>query len=194
MNYVRRLLFFIQYLFKPRWDTGITPPEVEDFVSHHPPGRALDLGCGTGTNVIYLIQHGWQATGVDFIPEAIRKAKQKALQASVEADLFVGDVTRLNNVSGPFDLILDIGCFHSLPAADRKTYLDNVLKLLAQDGTYLLYAFFNNSDDGSIGLSNHDLEQMKCCLELIDRQDGSFHEQKSAWFTWHHSKNLSQIE
>jgi 2-polyprenyl-3-methyl-5-hydroxy-6-metoxy-1,4-benzoquinol methylase len=194
MNHLRRLFFSIQYHFKPRWDTGITPPEVEDFVARHPPGRALDLGCGTGTNVIYLFQHGWQVTGVDFIHGAIRQAKQKARQAGVEANLLVGDVTQLSGVSGPFDLILDIGCFHSLPVSDRKAYLDNVVKLLSKDGSYLLYAFFMDSDNGGPGLTNDDLERMKCCLELVDRQDGEFRGRKSAYFTWLHSKDASPIE
>ena len=56
------------------WDTNITPPEVKEFIAAAPPGKALDLGCGTGTNAITLAQHGWQATGVDFAPKAIRTA------------------------------------------------------------------------------------------------------------------------
>ncbi len=51
------------------WDTQITPPEVMEFLSGTPPGKALDLGCGTGTNAITLARHGWQVTGVDFIPK-----------------------------------------------------------------------------------------------------------------------------
>src|SRR5881296_1344749 len=49
---------------RPPWDTGITPPEVERFVASHAPGRAIDLGCGTGTNAVYLARHGWSAVGV----------------------------------------------------------------------------------------------------------------------------------
>ncbi|TMK17193.1 MAG: methyltransferase domain-containing protein [Actinobacteria bacterium] len=53
------------------WDTGVTPPEVVDLIEGPAAvaaGRALDLGCGTGTNVRYLAQHGWEATGVDAVP------------------------------------------------------------------------------------------------------------------------------
>ena len=48
-------------------------------------GRALDLGCGTGTNSIYLAQHGWETTGVDFVPRAIGIAKRKAEAAQDRA-------------------------------------------------------------------------------------------------------------
>ncbi|MCK7512216.1 MAG: methyltransferase domain-containing protein [Desulfobacterales bacterium] len=62
------------------WDTNITPPEVMEFIAETPPGRALDLGCGTGTNAIALARHGWQATGVDFAPKAVHKARAARLK------------------------------------------------------------------------------------------------------------------
>src|SRR4030088_2327032 len=62
---MRRLWFGLWYWLprRPPWDTGVTPPELERFMGSHPPGRALDLGCGTGTNVVYLTRHGWTAGG-----------------------------------------------------------------------------------------------------------------------------------
>ena len=42
------------------------------------PGRALDLGCGTGTTVLWLAQQGWTAVGVDFSSLAIESARRKA--------------------------------------------------------------------------------------------------------------------
>ena len=82
----RRMLYRQMYRFgAPRWDTNITPPEVVAVIEGAAPlpaGRALDLGCGTGTNVIYLAQHGWETIGVDFSPVAIQQARQKAKQFS----------------------------------------------------------------------------------------------------------------
>ena len=54
MNFLRRLSFLLWYFRDPPWDTNISPPELLDFINRHPPGRVLDLGCGTGTNVITL--------------------------------------------------------------------------------------------------------------------------------------------
>src|SRR5256885_14173336 len=93
------------------WDTGVSPPELERFVASHPAGRALDLGCGTGANVVYLARHGWEAKGVDFAGRAIAKARRRARDAEGACTLIAGDVTRLS-VAGPFDLALDSGCLH----------------------------------------------------------------------------------
>ncbi|HET7089774.1 MAG TPA: methyltransferase domain-containing protein [Anaerolineae bacterium] len=63
-----RWFYDLSYRFsKPDWDTGLTPPEVIAEVENgRSPGRALDLGCGTGTHTIYLAQHGFSVVGVDF--------------------------------------------------------------------------------------------------------------------------------
>lgn len=141
---LRRLRFALMYLSgRPRWDTEITPPELVDFVGHTAPGRALDLGCGTGTNVVYLARRGWDAIGVDFVPQAIARARRRAAQAGVDgrARLLVADVTRLPDLGRPFDLALDIGCLHSLPRTKRRDYARGLVARLRPGATYLLYAF-----------------------------------------------------
>lgn len=105
--------------FKP-WDSGVPPPKLVAAVEgpeRVTPGKALDLGCGTGTNCVYLAQHGWQATGVDFVPRAIAMARWKAEAAAVSPRLVVGDVTRLGSlgIGTGYGLLLDLGCFHSIP-------------------------------------------------------------------------------
>lgn len=138
-----RFFFRFSYLlgFKP-WDSGIPPPELVELVEGPkalPRGRALDLGCGTGTNCKYLVDHGWEVTGVDFVPRAIAAAKRKAPGAK----LLVGDVTRLreSGVSGPFALMLDLGCFHSIPDARRDAFVDEVAHIAAPGATLLMFAF-----------------------------------------------------
>ncbi|HEX6231126.1 MAG TPA: class I SAM-dependent methyltransferase [Actinomycetota bacterium] len=127
------------------WDTGITPPEVVEVVEGAdplPPGRALDLGCGTGTNVLYLVQHGWQAVGVDFSARAIAEARRKA-EGVRGAEFRVGDVTRLADVGvrGPFDFVLDIGCFHSVPLRRRTRYVDGVARSTRPGATLMIFAW-----------------------------------------------------
>lgn len=193
MPLTSRLFFFLRYLANPPWDTGITPPELTAFVASHPAGRALELGCGTGTNAIYLAKHGWQVTAVDFVASAITKARKKAIQEGVKIQFLVEDVARLHGITGPFDLILDIGCFHSLPDQEGKAYLRHVAQLLDQQGTFLLYSMISGSNN-EFGLSMSDLEQMGKILELVQRQDGTDRGRRSAWLTWRKPVDQSAMQ
>lgn len=185
MSLIRRVYFNLWYFFNPPWDTGVSPPELMAFIESHPPGRALDLGCGTGTNVITLARHGWQVTGVDFAATAIAQAKSKARQAGVAVDLQVADVTNLKRFSEPFDLILDMGCFHSLSGDAVRQYAQNLERLLAPGGTFLLYGFFRDQQDGGPGLVEADIVALKAHLALVERQHGTERGLRpSAWFTF----------
>ncbi|MFZ5912488.1 MAG: class I SAM-dependent methyltransferase [Chloroflexota bacterium] len=190
---LRRLHFALSYLSAPPWDTGVSPPELLDFIAQHPPGRALDLGCGTGTNALTLARAGWSATGVDFVPRAIRAARRKAKSANLHAEFLVADVTRLPPFPAPFDLVLDIGCFHSL--GERKAdYLAQLEGLLAPGGTWLAYGFLAPAPpltgrfDGAQhkpGVAEADLERIPASLSLLWRQDGTERGMRpSAWFLY----------
>ncbi len=138
--------FEFQYRFgKPRWDTGVTPPEVTAMieVGMVQGNRALDMGCGTGTNAIYLAQNGFQVVGVDFSAKAIAFAQEKAKKAGVPAEFRVGDVSRLDSlgVRDPFDFILDIGCFHSIEPSRRQPYAAGIARLARHGALFMLYAF-----------------------------------------------------
>ena len=180
---LRRLTFNLWYFFRPPWDSGISPPELLDFLAHHPAGRAIDLGCGTGTNVLTLAQHGWQVTGIDFVPRAIQVARQKLADARVQADLSVGDVTDLKGISGPFDLALDMGCFHGINS--RSAYLSELSRVLARGGYWLMYGFFKPESAASgPGLTAADLENIHLFgFDLLSRQDGvDGRGRPSGWF------------
>ncbi len=189
MDWRKLLLFNVWYYQKPPWDSGISPPELMEFIRRQPPGRALDLGCGTGTNAITLAKNGWQASGVDFAWRAIRMARRKAKQAGVRADFRMGDATRLPGIPGPFELILDIGCFHSLSRESRQAYLSNLERLLAPGGTFLLYGFLKDPAQRRAEIAAEDIQDFSRILEPVSRQEGSDRAGggKSVWLTFRKS-------
>jgi len=182
---IRKIIYNLWYLKSPPWDTGISPPELLDYLAQHPQGRALDLGCGTGTNAMTLAQHGWKTTAVDFAPRAIRIARKRAEQAGLDIDFIVDDVTILNKIAGRFELILDIGCFHGLTTAGKERYIATLERIIAQDGTLLMYAFLSQSEEKGIGLLPADLERLTSILRLVHRQEGTERGiRSSAWLTF----------
>jgi 2-polyprenyl-3-methyl-5-hydroxy-6-metoxy-1,4-benzoquinol methylase len=102
------------------------------------PCRAIDLGCGTGRNTLFLAQRGFDATGVDFASSAIMKARQKAEATGLKADFVVDDLTNLTNVSGTFDFLVDAGVIDSLNPKSRDRYLQNVLTLTHPGSQFFL--------------------------------------------------------
>jgi len=185
---IRRLFFELQYLLKkPPWDTGISPPELIEFLDNNPPGRALDLGCGTGTNALTMAQYGWDVVGIDISSRAIKKAQQKTNSVGANVLFLQGDVTELKGVDGTFDLILDIGCFHAISIPSKKKYAENLSKFLRPDGTFLLYTWLQQEIDGDKTRTPEekllDLFSDCCeCTNIVRGSDWASHH-RSAWFT-----------
>jgi SAM-dependent methyltransferase len=182
---LRRLRYEWFYLRgKPPWDTNLTPPELRALVEDEQfvPGRALDIGCGTGTNVIYLAQHGFDVTGIDFVPRAIARARTKAQRAQVSADLRVGDVLSQLALGTPFDLVLDIGCFHNFDGAARTRYEYNLANWTHRGSTYLLYAFFPRVwGSRTFGIAPDDVQKIfGAHFSLLS----STSDEDSAWYRW----------
>jgi SAM-dependent methyltransferase len=184
-NLIRRLQFHTWYYRQPPWDTGISPPELREFIDTHPPGRAIDIGCGTGTNLVTLARAGWQVTGVDFAPRAISLARQKLKHAGIQANVRVADATRLQGIAGPFDLAFDLGCFHGIDPSGQILYLEELDRILAPNGYWLMYGFLKmDPAQARSGLSEADIHCISARLTPRSRRHGSDDTRggASAWF------------
>ena len=134
------------------WDSGITPPEVEDFwaADHIPAAErtgaiALDMGCGTGTNVAFLAARGLSVVGVELAGNGLTIAQQRLAKKHPSLlpriHLIQGSVTQLPLINLGARYVLDIGCFHAIPPSLRVNYAACVITNLAPGGFYHLYAF-----------------------------------------------------
>ena len=142
------------------WDTGITPPEVQEFWREHTElaigGFSLDIGCGTGLNTLFLARQGLRAVGIDLSGQALQQARRR-LDAQSQlgpcpeggaASFVQADVSRLPLDRPEAAYALDIGCLHSLPDARRAAYAEGVCRVLRERGYYHLYVFDRDQTDG----------------------------------------------
>ncbi|MGH3425073.1 MAG: class I SAM-dependent methyltransferase [Nocardioidaceae bacterium] len=107
-----------------------------------PLGKALDIGCGTGTHTVDLARRGWEVTGIDAVGTALAKARDRVAVTGVDATLLHGDVTSLSRlVGGGFGLALDLGCFHGLAPQQRSSYARELTHVTEPDATLLMFAF-----------------------------------------------------
>lgn len=140
---IARFLYNLGYrYFRVPWDGGPRTELMQLVESGRlRPGRAIDLGSGTGWNCIFLAQHGFRVTGVDFAAGAIELGRRRAQEAGVEVEFVQDDLTRLQHVDGTFDLLVDYGTLDDLNPNDRDRYIRNVLPLTHPGSRILLFAF-----------------------------------------------------
>ncbi|MEY9846607.1 class I SAM-dependent methyltransferase [Streptacidiphilus sp. MAP5-3] len=123
------------------------------------PGRALDLGCGPGRNALHLASNGFQVDAVDLSPVAVAWGKERADHAGVDVDFRCGDAFALTEgeLSGPYDVVVDSGCFHHLPPHRRVSYLALLDRVLAPGGHLALTCFASGENGMGSELADADL-------------------------------------
>jgi SAM-dependent methyltransferase len=127
----------------PAGEQAVALLEREESGRESPYGRALDLGCGTGFWSVRLAQRGWEVTGVDIVPKAVRIARERARRAGVNALFVEGSATALSTagVGSGFRLILDFGVVHGLSPEQVREVGREVTAVATEDATFLMYAF-----------------------------------------------------
>jgi SAM-dependent methyltransferase len=124
------------------WDTGRPSSELERVLTQYAiqPCRALEIGCGTGTNSVWLAQQGFEVTGVDLAPLAVEQAQRRARAAGVNAHFLAANVLELPELAGPFAFFFDRGCFHAVRRSAPREYAPAVAGQLAVGARGLILA------------------------------------------------------
>lgn len=149
------------------WDTGVPEPLLVQMVESGslPTGRALDVGCGTGTNAIWLAQRGYEVLGVDVAPLAIDKARAR-LHSGIRCRFETLDVLATLPDGGPFQLVFDRGCFHVFDEpAERAKLAAQVAAVLAPDGVWLSLIGSTEGPPRDIGPPRRSLRDVANAIE-----------------------------
>jgi cyclopropane fatty-acyl-phospholipid synthase-like methyltransferase len=130
------------YEGSPPWDIGEPQPEFVKLAGAGKlQGKVLDVGCGTGEQVILAAGHGAEAMGVDIAELAIERARAKAEERGINATFQVADVLHLDLLGRQFDVITDSGVFHVFDDEQRPVYVDSLRSALRRGGMYYMMCF-----------------------------------------------------
>ena len=130
------------YAGTPPWDIGRPQPAIIRLAeTGQITGWVLDVGCGTGENLLYLAQCGFAAMGIDGAPTAIEKARAKAKQRGLNAQFEVADALNLSIPTRQFDTVIDTGLFHVFSDEDRARFRDSLGRVIRLGGVYFLMCF-----------------------------------------------------
>ncbi len=126
---------------KPGWDTGRPSSELKKLVEEGvlKPGRVVDLGCGAGTNAIYLAGKGFEVTGIDVAPSGLNQAQERAEKAGVKVRWLLANVLAPPELE-PFDLVFDRGCYHHLRRIDPAGYVETLRRYTRPGSRVLILA------------------------------------------------------
>lgn len=122
------------------WDTGEADEHLVEFVRAGAvaPGRALDIGCGTGTNALWLARQGFSVLGADLASAAVEQARAAAEGTGLDCRFEALDFLNGRVADGPFGFVFDRGCFHVFDEpGDRERFAGRVASLLAPGGRWL---------------------------------------------------------
>ena len=170
------------------WDTGTPDRLLAELIESRAiaPGRTLEIGCGTGTNAIFLAQHGFDVLGIDISEVAVNKARAKA-HGRCRFD--VVDFLAAPLAGGPFQFVFDRGCFHVFDGEDeRARFAENVAAELVEDGLWLSLIGSTEGaprDEGPPRRSARDvMNAIEPSLEVVQLRSADFtvcEEQLKAW-------------
>ena len=140
----------------PPWDIGKPqPPFVA--VADQVVSPVLDSGCGTGGTSLFFASLGHTVTGIDFVEEAIGRARAKAAARNLAIDFQVKDAMTLGEWGERFASVIDSGLFHIYAGEERKRYVQGLAHVLKPGGRLFLFSFNDDPDWPGCGVSRQDL-------------------------------------
>jgi SAM-dependent methyltransferase len=178
MNTHEKETFFATYAWAKTWaDLPWAHEEPTLFLAEicrrRAPGRVLDIGCGAGTDSVFLARQGWDVSSLDFMPRALEYTQQRAAQAGVAITPIEADITEWNPPH-KFDLVLDHGLLHNMDPLRHAAYRERVLEALGDNGDFVLlhwHPLYPDQANGKLGPTRRSRDQIKAFFapELQER-------------------------
>jgi SAM-dependent methyltransferase len=174
------------------WDSGKPDVHLRRFIEslRITPCEVLEIGCGTGTNAIWLAGLGFDVVGLDLSPTAIKIAETKASEAKASCRWLAANFMKDPVPGSPFGLVFDRGCFHVLDEAqERAIYARRVAELLEEEWSWLSIIGSTDGPPRDTGPPRRSAAEIVAAvephLEILDLKSTIFdeedHADKRAW-------------
>ena len=149
------------------WDSGRASEELRRILKEGwvRPCRVLELGCGTGTNAVFLARQGFEVTAIDTVATAIEQANAKAAETDVDVQFLQADALELPDLGQPFPFVFDRGLYHILRNIDLEGFVEALRRVTEPGSVYLTLTGNANepvSEEGGPPL----VHAHEICLEL----------------------------
>lgn len=154
---------------------------LKNCIRQNAPLNALELGCGLGLFADYFSKEGIKITAGDFLAVAIEKARNRVREGYESPHFHTGDVTNLKDISGPFDVSYDVGCFDCLDEPGQMKYAREVNRLLKPDGAHLIWAM--DISPRGMRLTPQVIEKVFC--QYFERVSADRHYRREADSHWY---------
>jgi SAM-dependent methyltransferase len=148
-NSVDRATFEEFYSGKAPWDIGM-PQRAFAAIANQVTGSVLDAGCGTGEHALFFAARGHRVVGIDFVAEAIRRARRKVAERGLAVEFLVRDALALGDWVERFSNVIDSGLFHVFSDDDRRRYVRGLAHVLEPGGRLFLLCF-SDEEPGTEG-------------------------------------------
>jgi SAM-dependent methyltransferase len=131
------------------WDSGKSQRQFVT-IANRVTGPVLDAGCGTGEHALFFASRGHRVTGIDFVEEAIRRARRKAAERGLTVEFLVKDALMLADWGERFASVIDCGLFHCFSDDDRRRYVQGLAQVVEPGGRLFLLCF-SDQEPGTEG-------------------------------------------
>lgn len=155
-----------------QWDKGEPSPGLVDYLANNPglkKGRVLVPGCGAGHDVRAWSKHGFDATGLDIAPGAIKRCETHQQPEGGSIEYRLGDFLRDEPVDS-YDYVFEHTFYCAIPREKRGDYLDALRRWLKPNGVFVAVHYFISDEDGPpFGTTREEVvERFSPSFNLID--------------------------
>jgi len=127
--------------YKKHWDYSAPSQEIATCAAlgmFPRKGVILDIGCGSGSDAVFLATLGYHVKALDISPTALGLVKKKADRAGVKVETVHGSALKMPLDAASVDFALDRGMLHNLSDDEGKAYARELARVLKPGAGFLL--------------------------------------------------------